>query len=70
MNIPNRGRKAQWTTTPIPSPSKEDGMKHTAAPTPFFLDILFIQGTLESSPISDDEPTVMREEPPQSDARR
>jgi hypothetical protein len=70
MNILNRGRKAQRTTTLIPQHSKEDGKKHTAAPTPFFPDILFIQGRLESSPISDDEPTVLGEEPPQRYARR
>jgi hypothetical protein len=38
-------------------PSKEDG-KNTVAPAPFYPDILFIQGILESAPISDDEPTM------------
>jgi hypothetical protein len=33
-------------------------------------DILFIQGRLESAPISDDEPTMQGEEPPQRDAPR
>jgi hypothetical protein len=47
-----------------PSPSKEDGKKHTITTTPFYLDILFIEGRLESYPISDDEPTVQGEEPP------
>jgi hypothetical protein len=32
--------------------------------TPFYPDILFIEGRVESSPISDNEPTVPREEPP------
>jgi hypothetical protein len=59
MDILDRGRKAQWTITPTPLPSKEDEKKHTTAPAPFFPDILFIQGRLESSPISDDEPTVL-----------
>jgi hypothetical protein len=70
MNITGRGGKTQWTITPTPPPLKEDGKKHTAAPTPFFPDILFIQGRLESSSISDDEPTVLGEEPPQRDSRR
>jgi hypothetical protein len=61
MNISNWGRKAQRTITPIPPPSKEDRKKHIAAPTPFFPDILFIQGKLESSPISDNEPTNARQ---------
>jgi hypothetical protein len=41
-----------------PSPSKEDGNKLATTATPFYPDILFIGGRLESSPISDDEPTV------------
>jgi hypothetical protein len=49
---------------PAPSPSKEDGKKHTITTTPFYPNILFIGGILESSPISDDEPTVQGEEPP------
>jgi hypothetical protein len=64
-----RSALGQRTTTPIPLPSKENGKKHTAAPTPFFLDVLFIQGRLESSPISDDEPTMLGEELPHRDAR-
>jgi hypothetical protein len=62
------GREALYTVVPIVPPSKENGKEHTAAPTPFFLDIFFIQGRLESSPISDDEPTMLEEEPPQRDA--
>jgi hypothetical protein len=31
---------------------------------PFFLDFLFIQGSLETSLISDDEPIMLGEEPP------
>jgi hypothetical protein len=70
MNILNRGGKAQQMITLIPPASKEDGKKHTAAPTSFFPDILFIQGRLGSSPISDDEPTMLGEESPQRDGRR
>jgi hypothetical protein len=62
VNIPNRGRKAQQTATLIPPPSKEDEKKRTSAPTPFFSVILFIDGQLESSPISNDEPTVLGED--------
>jgi hypothetical protein len=40
-----------------------------AATIPFYPDILFI-GRAESSPISDDEPIVPGEEPPQREARR
>jgi hypothetical protein len=50
-------------------PSKEDGKKNTATPAPFYPDVLFIQGRLELAPISDDEPTMQGEEPPQRDAR-
>jgi hypothetical protein len=70
VDIRHQGRKAQRSIILTPPPSKEDEKKHTAAPAPFFPGILFIQGRLESSPISDDEPTVLGEEPPQHDARR
>jgi hypothetical protein len=59
MDILDQGRIAQRTITPTPPPSKGDKKKHTAALAPFFPNILFIQGRLESSPISDDEPTVL-----------
>jgi hypothetical protein len=36
---------------------------------PFYPNVLFI-GKVESSPISDDEPTAPGEEPPQREARR
>jgi hypothetical protein len=63
-------KEAQRAILPTPPPSKENEKKHTTAPAPFYPDILFIQGRLESSPISDDEPTVLGVEPPQHDARR
>jgi hypothetical protein len=47
------------TVVPIALPSRENGKERTSAPTPFFPNILFIQGRLELSPISDDEPTVL-----------
>jgi hypothetical protein len=70
VNVPYRGRRTQRAILPTPSPSKEDGNKHTDVPAPLYPDVLFIHGRLESSPISDDEPTMLGEEPPQRDARR
>jgi hypothetical protein len=54
----------------VPPPSKENKKKLVITTTPFYPDILFIGGRVESSPISNDEPTVPREEPPQREARR
>jgi hypothetical protein len=48
----------------VPSPSKEDRKKLVTIATPFYPDVLFIGGRVESSPIFDDEPTVPREEAP------
>jgi hypothetical protein len=64
VNIPYWGREVQQITSPIPLFSKENRKKHTAAPTPFFPNVLFIQGRLDLLPISDDEPSVLGEEPP------
>jgi hypothetical protein len=55
---------------PTPSPSKKDGKEFITTTTPFYPDDLFIGGRLESSPISDDEPTMSGEEPPQREARQ
>jgi hypothetical protein len=41
-----------------PLPSKENREKLVVTTTPFYPDILFIGGRVESSPISEDEPTV------------
>jgi hypothetical protein len=57
-NVPSQGMRTRQATFPIPLPSKEDGKKSTVAPAPFYPDILFIQGRLESAPVSDDEATV------------
>jgi hypothetical protein len=70
VNIPSQGRITRRAIFSIPPPSKEDGKKNTVVLAPFYPDILFIQGRLESAPISDDEPTMQGEEPPQRDARR
>jgi hypothetical protein len=53
-----------------PSPSKEDGEKLVVTATPFYPDILFFGGRVESSPISNDEQTMPGEEPLQREARR
>jgi hypothetical protein len=52
-----------------PPPSKENRKKLVVTTTPFYPDVLFIGGRVESFPISDDEPTVPREESPQREAR-
>jgi hypothetical protein len=58
VHIPYRGTKTQRAILRAPLPSKEDRKKHTAIPSPFYPNVLFIQGILESLPISDDEPTM------------
>jgi hypothetical protein len=54
----------------VPPPSKENRKKLVVTTTLFYPNVLFIGGRVESSPISDDEPTVPREEPHQQEARR
>jgi hypothetical protein len=54
----------------MPPPSKENRKKLVVMTTSFYPDDLFIGGRVESSPISDDKPTVPGEEPPQREARR
>jgi hypothetical protein len=58
------GIGAHQVVLPTPSPSKKDGKKFITTTTPFYPDVLFIGGRVESSPISDDEPTMSGEEPP------
>jgi hypothetical protein len=65
-----KGIKACQAALLAPSSSKEDKEELVATATPFYPDVLFIGGRVESSPISDDEPTVPGEEPPQREARR
>jgi hypothetical protein len=64
------GVEARQAALLVPSPSKEDRKKLVTTSTPFCPDVLFIGGRVESSPISDDEPTMPGEEPPQREARR
>jgi hypothetical protein len=56
------------TALSVPPSSKENGKKLVTAAVPFYPDVLFI-GRVESSPISDDEPTAPGEEPPQRESR-
>jgi hypothetical protein len=70
VNIPSQERRTRQATSLIPLPSKEDGKKNIVVLAPFYPNIIFIQGRLESAPISEDEPTMQGEEPPQRDARR
>jgi hypothetical protein len=65
-----KGIEARQAALLAPSPSKEDREKLVTIATPFYPDVLFIEGRVESSPISDDEPTMPGEEPPQREARR
>jgi hypothetical protein len=62
--------KTCQATLLLPPPSKENRKKLVVTTTPFYLDVLFIGGRVESSPISDDEPTVPGEETPQREARQ
>jgi hypothetical protein len=62
--------EAHQVILPTPSPSKKDGKEFITTATPFYPDVLFIGGRVESSPISYDEPTMPGEEPPQREARR
>jgi hypothetical protein len=61
--------KGRQTALLEPPPSKENRKKLVTMTAPFYHDVLFI-GRIESSPISDDEPTAPGEEPPQREARR
>jgi hypothetical protein len=50
--------KDRQTALLVPPPSKENRKKIVTMTVPFYPDILFIGGRVESTPISDDEPTV------------
>jgi hypothetical protein len=54
----------------VPPPSKENKKKLVTTTVPFYPDVIFIGGRVESTPISDDEPTVLGEEPLQWESRR
>jgi hypothetical protein len=54
----------------VPSSSKENRKELITMMVPFYPGVLFIGGRVESTPISDDEPTVPGEEPLQRESRR
>jgi hypothetical protein len=63
-----RGKEANkvenhQTSLLIPPPSKENRKKLVTKTVPFYPDVLFIGGRVESTPIFDDEPTAPGEEP-------
>jgi hypothetical protein len=62
--------KDHQATFLVPPPSKENRKKLITMMVPFYPDVLFIGGRVESTPISDDEPTVPGEEPLQWESRR
>jgi hypothetical protein len=58
------------TALSVPPSSKGNRKKLATAVVPFYPDVLFIRGRVESPPVSDDEPTAPEEEPPQRESRR
>jgi hypothetical protein len=62
--------KARQAALLVPPPSKENRKKLVVITSPFYPDVLLMGRRVESSPISDDEPTVPGEEPAQREARR
>jgi hypothetical protein len=62
--------KNRQTTLLVPPPSKENRKKLVTTTVPFYPDVLFIRGRVESNPVSDDEPTALGEEPLQRESHR
>jgi hypothetical protein len=62
--------KDRQTALLVPPPSKENRKKLVTKKVPFYPDILFIRGRVESTLISDDEPIALGEEPLQRESRR
>jgi hypothetical protein len=54
----------------VPPSSKEDRKNIVATAAPFYPDVLFIGGRVESNPIFDDEPTAPGEEPLHRESRQ
>jgi hypothetical protein len=50
--------KNRQTALLVPPPSKENRNRLVTTTVPFYPDVLFIGGRVESNPVSDDEPTV------------
>jgi hypothetical protein len=55
--------KDRQTALLVPPPSKENRKKLVTTTVPFYPDVLFIGGRVESTPISNNEPTTPGEEP-------
>jgi hypothetical protein len=62
--------KARRAALLVPPPSKENRKKLVTMTIPFYPDVLFIEGRVESTSISDNEPTAPGEEPLQRESRR
>jgi hypothetical protein len=62
--------KARQAALLVPPPSKENRKKLVTTTVPFYPDVLCIGGRVESTPVSDDEPTALGEEPVQQESRR
>jgi hypothetical protein len=62
--------KARQAALQVSPPSKENRKKLVTTIVPFYPDVLFIGGRVESTPVSDDEPTAPGEEPLQRESRR
>jgi hypothetical protein len=62
--------KVRQAALPVSPSSKEDRKKIVVIAAPFYPDVLFIRGRVESNPISDDEPTAPGEEPLHRESRR
>jgi hypothetical protein len=62
-----KGRQAALS---VPPSSKEDRKKIAMTAAPFYPDVLFIGGRVESNPIFDDEPAAPGEEPLHQESRR
>jgi hypothetical protein len=62
--------KDRQTALSVPPSSKENRKRLVTTTVPFYPDILFIGGRVESNPVSDDEPTAPGEEPLQWESHR
>jgi hypothetical protein len=62
--------KARQAALQVSPPSKENRKKFVTMTTPFYPDILFIEGRVEFTPVSDDVPIAPGEEPLQRESRR
>jgi hypothetical protein len=64
------GVKARQAALLVPLPSKENRKKLVTVTVPFYPDVLFIGGRVESTLVSDDEPTVSGEDSLKWESRR